>query len=152
MSRMHRQILKMATNNICKALSNKNNQEKVRRKMKRRRVCVILETPKGVLVAQHRFNFKYALPGGGIKGGEEEKEGIRREIKEETNLELYDIKYLFEIDTLIQKHKVFKAKHKGKIKTNWEIKRIRYTKEGIKLGKTTKKIIEMWERKKEARK
>jgi 8-oxo-dGTP diphosphatase len=56
--------------------------------------CVIAgEAGEIVLIRRNNAPFKdsYALPGGFVEAGETVEEACRREIKEETNLELYDL-------------------------------------------------------------
>jgi 8-oxo-dGTP diphosphatase len=56
--------------------------------------CVIAgEAGEIVLIRRNHAPFKdsYALPGGFVEAGETVEEACRREIKEETNLELYDL-------------------------------------------------------------
>jgi 8-oxo-dGTP diphosphatase len=57
--------------------------------------CVITgEVGEIVLIRRNHAPFKdsYALPGGFVEVGETVEEACRREIKEETNLELYDLR------------------------------------------------------------
>jgi 8-oxo-dGTP diphosphatase len=57
--------------------------------------CVITgEAGEIVLIRRNHAPFKdsYALPGGFVEVGETVEEACRREIKEETNLELYDLR------------------------------------------------------------
>ena len=49
---------------------------------------------KFLLVRSHKWRDKYVIPGGHIELGERIEEALRREIKEETNLEIYDIEFL----------------------------------------------------------
>jgi len=42
----------------------------------------------------HKWHDRYVVPGGHIELGETTEEALRREVKEETNLEIYDIEFL----------------------------------------------------------
>lgn len=63
-------------------------------------ICVILKNKKGEILFLKRKNTNYgygkwSLPGGKIEFGESAEHACIREIKEETNLEISDIKFLF---------------------------------------------------------
>lgn len=47
-----------------------------------------------LICKSHKWDNKYVIPGGHIEYGEKIKDALRREILEETNLEVYDIKIL----------------------------------------------------------
>lgn len=47
-----------------------------------------------LLVKAARWNNKYIIPGGHIEYGEKAEEALVREIKEETGLDVFDIKFL----------------------------------------------------------
>ena len=47
-----------------------------------------------LLCRSHKWNNQYVIPGGHIETGESMEEALRREIKEETGLEIYDIRPL----------------------------------------------------------
>lgn len=47
-----------------------------------------------LLVKSHKWRDKYVIPGGHIEVGETLEEALRREIKEETDLDVYDIEFL----------------------------------------------------------
>ncbi len=47
-----------------------------------------------LLCRSHKWNDKYVIPGGHIELGEKMEETLRREILEETGLEIYDIQLL----------------------------------------------------------
>ena len=57
---------------------------------------VIVNEDDKVLILEHRIrpNSGWGLPGGFLEHGEQPDEGIRREIREETGLELWDLKML----------------------------------------------------------
>ncbi|MGD9158441.1 MAG: NUDIX domain-containing protein [Desulfobacteraceae bacterium] len=46
------------------------------------------------LMKSHKWHGQYVIPGGHIELGETIEEALRREIKEETNLDIYDIEFL----------------------------------------------------------
>lgn len=47
-----------------------------------------------LICKSHKWDNKYVIPGGHIEYGEKIKDALKREILEETNLEVYDIKLL----------------------------------------------------------
>lgn len=47
-----------------------------------------------LLCKSHKWNNKYVIPGGHIELGERMEEALRREILEETGLEIYDIRLI----------------------------------------------------------
>ncbi len=47
-----------------------------------------------LLIRSHKWHDRYTVPGGHIELGETLKEALKREIKEETNLEIFDIKFI----------------------------------------------------------
>lgn len=52
------------------------------------------EEGKLFLMKSHKWNGRYVIPGGHIELGETITEALKREIKEETNLDIYDIEFL----------------------------------------------------------
>ena len=46
------------------------------------------------LMKSHKWKNKYVVPGGHVELGEKLKEALKREVKEVTGLEIYDIKPL----------------------------------------------------------
>ncbi len=57
--------------------------------------AVILNPQGKVLICKsNKWNQKYVIPGGHIEAGEKMEEALRREVREETGLEIYDIELL----------------------------------------------------------
>lgn len=46
------------------------------------------------LMKSHKWRDKYVIPGGHVELGEKIEDSLKREIKEETGLDIYDIKFL----------------------------------------------------------
>jgi nucleoside triphosphatase len=46
------------------------------------------------LMKSHKWRDKYVIPGGHIELGEKVEEALKREIKEETGLDIYDIEFI----------------------------------------------------------
>jgi nucleoside triphosphatase len=59
-------------------------------------VGTLVFNPKGevLLVKSHKWRDKYVIPGGHIELGENMEEALKREIKEETGLDIYDIEFI----------------------------------------------------------
>jgi nucleoside triphosphatase len=49
---------------------------------------------KALLIVSPKWHGKYAIPGGHIELGETIEQALKREIKEETNLDIFDIHFL----------------------------------------------------------
>ena len=47
-----------------------------------------------LLVQTHKWRDRYTIPGGHIELGERIEDALRREVKEETNLDIRDVKFL----------------------------------------------------------
>lgn len=123
----------------------------------RRRGTAIVDTPKGILVCSGKRKV-YLLPGGGAerKMKESRKKAAIRELKEETGLEAYSLKYLFTHNEdkyhsdgrkrkIVNLHKVFLVKARGHARPRNEVKHIAYYKEGnVRISYNTKKIIERY--------
>jgi 8-oxo-dGTP diphosphatase len=117
----------------------------------RRRGTAIIETPKGILVTAARHKV-FLLPGGTTNRGESRLQATKRELREETHLHAYDLKYLFTwVEPPAQRHraihKVFLVKANGNPKPNYrDVHYIDYWKPGsyIKLSWQTKEIIEKY--------
>lgn len=56
--------------------------------------CAIIENDNKVLAIDLSYKKGFSLPGGGLQYFENFEEGLIREVKEEANLEIYNLKYL----------------------------------------------------------
>ncbi|MBS4538404.1 NUDIX domain-containing protein [Clostridium sp. D2Q-11] len=63
-----------------------------------------------LLCKSHKWNNKYIIPGGHIELGEEMEEALKREILEETGLEIYDIQ-LISIKESVHNESFHEKKH-----------------------------------------
>ena len=63
-----------------------------------------------LLIKTHKWHHKYGLPGGKIDVGEESETALIREIKEETNLDIYDIEFVLAQDVVFSEE-FYKPKH-----------------------------------------
>ena len=59
-------------------------------------VGALIFDPQGklFLMKSHKWHGKYVVPGGHIELGETMQEALRREVKEETNLDVFDVEFL----------------------------------------------------------
>lgn len=59
-------------------------------------VGALIFNPEGklFLIKSHKWRGKYVVPGGHVELGEKIEDALRREIREETNLGIYDIAFL----------------------------------------------------------
>ena len=59
-------------------------------------VGALILNPEGelLLMKSHKWHDRYVVPGGHIEMGEKIEDALRREVKEETNLDIYDIEFL----------------------------------------------------------
>jgi 8-oxo-dGTP diphosphatase len=111
---------------------------------KRRRGTAIVDTQKGILVVSHN-NRTFYLPGGGAEKGESRKDAAIRELKEETNLQTLDCRFLFEFESVTNSHKVFLIKSCGIAKPSNEIKYIDYFNgSNLKVSSTAWEILELY--------
>jgi len=62
------------------------------------------------LMKSHKWRGKYVLPGGHIELGEKMTEALKREIKEETGLDIYDIRF-FSFQEFIFDKAFWKKRH-----------------------------------------
>lgn len=83
-------------------------------------VAVVTNDKREVLVLDHYFRprFSWGLPGGFIDRSEAPEDAIRREIREETDLELEDLVLLTVRSTGSHIEIIFCAKGKGEAKVN----------------------------------
>ncbi len=116
--------------------------------MLRRRVTLVVKMNQGILVGKHIFNWNFALLGGGVKFGENDLDAVRRELKEETNLECRKIKYLFDFNYGLHKHKVFLVEAEGNLKFNWEVREHKFVNgknyREIKLREFSRRILDKY--------
>lgn len=63
-----------------------------------------------LLVKTHKFRGDYAIPGGHVELGETVEQSVKREVKEETNLDVYGIEFLGVQDFIFDKI-FWKKKH-----------------------------------------
>jgi ribose 5-phosphate isomerase B len=111
------------------------------------------------LIKNVKWGGLYGIPGGHVEKGEKMEEALKREIREETNLEIYDLKLFKVVDAVYPKefrgkrHFVFidyLAKAKGKVKLDpgeasscvW-VEPKRALKE-LKMDEFTRKNVEDW--------
>jgi nucleoside triphosphatase len=68
--------------------------------------------PKGklFLMRSHKWKNAYTVPGGHIELGERMEDALKREVKEETNLDIYDIEFLTHQE-FIYNSEFWKKKH-----------------------------------------
>jgi len=62
------------------------------------------------LLASPKWQGKYGLPGGHIELGENIEQAIKRELKEETNLDVFDIQFLMTQECIFSEE-FYKKKH-----------------------------------------
>ena len=122
---------------------------------KRRRGTAIVETENGVLVTAGR-NKIFLLPGGGANRGETRVGAAMRELREETSLKPYYVKYLYRHVGKVHKshghgyfqdhHTVCLIKAHGIPSPRHEIKYVAYYKpgSGIHISGVTREIIEKY--------
>jgi len=56
------------------------------------------------LMKSHKWGNRYCIPGGHVEIGETIEEALIREVKEETNLNIYDIKYVCFFEVIFDPH------------------------------------------------
>lgn len=78
-------------------------------------VGALIFNPEGklLLIKSHKWRGKYTIPGGHIELGEKIEDALRREIKEETGLDVYDLcfvgfqEFIFGEEFYKKKHFIF---------------------------------------------
>ena len=117
---------------------------------KRKRATAIVEMDEGILLVSHSRHGTptYMLPGGGVKRRERSASSVIRELYEETGLHSLEIKFLFNLETKHQLHRVFWIKTYGHLRKKHETTHIRFynnlTKNKYKLAWHVKPIIEKY--------
>jgi 8-oxo-dGTP diphosphatase len=117
----------------------------------RRRGTVLIETPEGILVVSED-GVRFSLPGGAAYRDEPRIQAAIRELREETSLAAYSVKYLFSHLGNIRKrgsaysrnyHKVFLIEAEGIPEPRQEIKVVQFYKPGdpLKLSDSTLRIL-----------
>jgi len=71
---------------------------------------ILNEQNKIFLFKSHKWGNKYAIPGGHIELGETMHEALIREVKEETNLDIYNIEFFCFFEVIYDKQ-YWKPKH-----------------------------------------
>jgi len=84
----------------------------VRKKYPEPTVGALIFNQKGkiFLMKSYKWRNKYVMPGGHIELGESISQALKREIKEETNLEIFDVKFLCLHEFIFDKA-FFKKRH-----------------------------------------
>ena len=109
----------------------------------RRRGTAIVETEQGVIVVTHSNNL-FLLPGGSPNPGELQIQAAIRELREETGLKAFDVRYLF----THMESKVFLIQAEGDPVPRNEIKKLEYYHKdsSVNVSNNTRLIIEKyWE-------
>lgn len=101
-------------------------------------VCAIIKRKNRILAINLSYKSGYSLPGGGMKISETLEEGIAREVKEETNLDISNLKYLFSNYTKEGKFGKLSACFEVKIK---DFKRMKGSEEGEVVWITPQKLL-----------
>ena len=122
---------------------------------KRRRGTAIVETEEGILVTAGKSGI-FILPGGGADRHETRIKAAVRELREETGLKPYYVKYLFRHVGGVHKshghgyfrdyHTVCLIKAAGEARPRHEIRRIAYYRlgSGVRISGVTREIIEKY--------
>lgn len=123
---------------------------------RRKRVTAIVETDKGIVVVSHSKQGKptFMLPGGSIRKKESYMGAVTRELYEETGLHASEVKYLFDLPTKHNLHKVFFVKTHGTLRKGHETTHINFwnesTKDKLRVAWHVKPIIEKYKNKSES--
>jgi len=122
---------------------------------KRRRGTALVETEQGILVTAGRGGV-FLLPGGGANRGESRTKAAMRELREETGLKPYYVKYLFRHVGKVHKshghgyfqdhHTVCLVKAHGTPRPRHEVKHVAFYKpgSGVCISGVTREIIEKY--------
>lgn len=87
----------------------------------RHRATVIVRRDDCVLVVRDRGRPTYALPGGGIEGGELPIVAAARELYEETGLEASAIRFLFVFEGKYNNHHLYEVEAEGEVAVRGEV-------------------------------
>lgn len=122
---------------------------------RRRRATAIVETERGILVTAGRDSI-FLLPGGEARRHETRTQAAMRELREETGLQPYSAKFLFDRRGRVHKshghgyfrdhHTVCLVKARGRARPHREIQYVEYYKPGsrIHISGATKEIIDRY--------
>ena len=58
-------------------------------------MCILYDEEKGILMQRRSDTGNWGIPGGGLEIGESEIDGLYREVKEETNLDIFNPKLFY---------------------------------------------------------
>jgi hypothetical protein len=112
---------------------------------KHRRGTAIVTTPKGILVVSSDGKL-FSLPGGQARRGENDRDTVLRELREETGLVATSCSFLFEHTSKYYYHKVHLITVSGDATPHQEIKYIAYfTGANVPLLHSSRRIIERYQ-------
>jgi phosphoglycolate phosphatase len=80
-----------------------NNSEETHPPIATVGALIFKKSGEGLMIRTHKWSNLWGIPGGKIKWGETSEDALRREIKEETNLEISDIEFVLVQDCIHSK-------------------------------------------------